>query len=94
MVMQIDDFLTLTEQRLPKIDEMLGLCDSLGITFVATNGKPYMRHAPDCREEAMILANLFGREPFRTMVIERKLASQLDEKKNQQPNASGQEQAS
>lgn len=76
--MVIEEFLEVTKQRLPKIEEMISLCDTLGITFVATNGKPYMKACPDCREEAMVLANLFGREPFRTMVIERKLRDLVD----------------
>ncbi len=80
MAMLIEEFLAVTTQRLPKVEEMIDLCDSLGITFVATNGKPYMRACPDCTEEAKVLANLFGREPFRTMVIERKLSSALDAK--------------
>lgn len=76
--MLLEEFLDVTEERLPRIEEMMALCDTLGITFIAKNGKPYMKPCPDCQEEAKVIAKLFKREPFRTMVIERKLSDLVD----------------
>lgn len=71
--MRLDTFLEITEKRLPTVPEMVSLCDTLGVTFgKKDDGTPYMRPCPEGREETMILATLFRREPFRSQVISAK----------------------
>ena len=72
--MNLDEFLTATEGRLPGAEELIGLCDLLGIRFVRVNGVPALRHGPGARNECLLLAALFRREPFRSRVIGLRLA--------------------
>lgn len=71
---EIDEFCTTIATRIPNVHEMLSLCDSLGIEFAIENGKPGVKAKKEVRDEAIILAKLFKREPFRTEVLKAKLA--------------------
>jgi hypothetical protein len=71
--MTLDDFLTITETRIPKVEEMASLCDTLGIAFGIKEGVPCLSVTPDNKAEGMALAKLFKREPFRSLVIGMKL---------------------
>lgn len=68
----IDEFVQATSTRIPNVQEMLSLCESLGIEFVIENGVTGIRAKAGVKEEAKILASLFRREPFRTEVLKAK----------------------
>src|SRR6266446_5705560 len=70
--MTLDDFLSVTGKRIPTVAEMIELCEHLDIGFNVTEGKPCLRHNGGNESEAAVLARLFRREPFRSMVIEAK----------------------
>lgn len=69
----LTQFLETTAKRIPTVEEMLSVCDDIGITFKVIDGKPFMRPCPTCVEEAKVLAKLFKREPFRSAVLGAKL---------------------
>lgn len=72
---QLDRFLAILEERIPTVAEMIALCDSIGIGFEMRDGKPVMTTTTDNRAEALLLAKLFSREPFRSQVLAAKLES-------------------
>ena len=72
--MTLDTFLEITATRVPTVQEMIALADELHIKFkVKDNGQTVMIPCPECRDETMVLAKLFRREPFRSAVIAAKL---------------------
>lgn len=81
----LDKFIAATSTRIPTVDEMISLCESLGIQFIMDNGKPFMKPCPECRDEALVLAKLFRREPFRTAVLKTKLPDLVKEIKTPEP---------
>lgn len=82
--MTLDTFLQITETRVPTVEEMISLADELKISFsVNGKGQTVMRPCPECRDEAMVLARLFRREPFRSKVIAEKLPEVLAKAKEQ-----------
>lgn len=92
--MTIDTFLEITEERIPTVDEVIDLCDHVGIKFAMADGKPVMRPCEECRDVAVIVATLFRREPFRSAVIARKLSGteqQPTEPKKEEPDEQEQE---
>lgn len=73
--MTLDDFLSVTEQRIPTVDEMIGLCEELKIGFRMVDGIPCLRTSGSVNNEAeaVALSKLFRREPFRSKVIQEKM---------------------
>lgn len=68
--MTLDDFLALTAKRLPTAAEIVSVCDELKIGFAqAEDGTPRIRFGGDLREEALALAALLRREPWRSQVM-------------------------
>jgi hypothetical protein len=77
--MNLDEYLTEAKARLPKWEELASVAEHLGITFALNGtGQPVLRACPDCREEALVLAKLFKREPFRSMVIAAKIGQEKE----------------
>ena len=72
--MTIESFLAVLDERIPTVDEMGELCDTLEIGFHIVNGVPSLKCNSGNRGEAEVLAKLFRREPFRSAIIEMKLA--------------------
>ena len=68
-----EQFIETTATRIPTVAEMLGLCDSLGIKFSIIDGIPHLNCTADNTEEGKVLAKLFKREPFRSVVIENRI---------------------
>lgn len=78
--MTLDDFLDLTEERIPTVEEMALLCDHLGIGFAKNaEGSPVLCAKDGNRDEAQLLAGLFCREPFRSAVIQMRLCDEASE---------------
>lgn len=72
--MTLDTFLEITATRVPTVQEMIALADELNIKFkVKDNGQTVMVPCQECRDETLVLAKLFRREPFRSEVIAAKL---------------------
>jgi hypothetical protein len=72
--MNLDAFLESTATRIPTIPELVGLCDELKIGFAFKEGQPVLRPNSDNKSEALVLATLFRREPFRSQVLAAKSA--------------------
>lgn len=72
----VANLLKIVKERLPTIEELLAVCDELGIGFRLTDAGPVMRAGGDNEAVAELLAKLFGREPFRSAVIRLKLSDQ------------------
>src|SRR5437870_3579192 len=71
--MELDEFLRVTETRLPSAAELVRLCDGLGFRFVAGENGPALRYGvAENLEVAALLAQLLRREPWRSQVIEAK----------------------
>lgn len=82
---EIDEFCTTIATRIPNVHEILSLCDSLGIEFAIEDGKPGIKAKKEVRDEAIIIAKLFKREPFRTEVLKAKLAVAEHPKEEPEP---------
>jgi hypothetical protein len=77
-MMILDEFLDVTATRLPTSPELLALCDALEIKCSLKDGRPVISYpGEECRGEAMMLAMLFRREPFRTEVLKAKASREL-----------------
>ncbi len=73
--MELAAFLELTSQRLPTVDELTSACEGLGIRFArGQKGEPVLRAGSDVTEEAKLFAKLLKREPWRSRVVETKVA--------------------
>lgn len=68
--MTIEEFMTITDSRTPKVEEMMALCDTLGIGVAIREGKPCLLPNRDNRAEAEAVAKLLRREPFRSAAFE------------------------
>lgn len=74
--MTLDEFLLITETRIPSVSELTSLCDELGIRFAVKEGTPRLVCPDAVEQEAILIAKLFKREPFRTMVIQERLSQE------------------
>jgi hypothetical protein len=68
--MSIEEFLTTTADRLPTVDEILGLAGELGWGFRVNNGQPALKANPS-DPLAVGMARLLRREPWRTGLLTR-----------------------
>lgn len=67
--MTLDEFLKTTEERIPTVPELIQLCETIGISFKMVDGKPALSVTSQNKAEGEVLARMFRREPFRSMVI-------------------------
>lgn len=69
--MTLDEFLSLTQSRLPTADELVALCDGLGIRFGRTpDGKPCLKVGNGTNKAAAdLVARLLRREPWRAAAL-------------------------
>jgi hypothetical protein len=64
---------TLVKDRPPTVDELIAVCDGLGIGFgYGPAGEPVLKVRRNMRAEGELLAKLFRRNPWRTNVLKRK----------------------
>lgn len=71
--MRLEEFLTITETRLPTAGEIASLCDAVGIAFAEREGSPVLRAGGEARPIAELVAKLLSREPWRSQVIAARL---------------------
>lgn len=74
--MTLDEFLTMTQSRLPTAAELTELCDSFGIRFVQGERGPSLKAPVDSGDVAKVVAKLLRREPWRSQVIASRLAQE------------------
>ena len=70
--MTLEGFLEITETRIPTVAELVELCEALQISFSHGEAGPVMKTSASV-PEAKLLASIFRREPFRSMVLEMRL---------------------
>lgn len=68
--MTLDDFMAVTEERLPRAEELIAVCKEVGVSFgIGGNGSPVLKYQGDNRQECELLVKLIRREPWRSQVI-------------------------
>lgn len=69
--MTLDEFLELTSERLPNAQELVGLCETVGIQFALKDSVPVLRAkwTTETRLIGELVSKLIGREPWRSQVL-------------------------
>jgi hypothetical protein len=69
--MTLEEFLAM--DRLPSSQDIMGLCEHLGMSFKTNkDGKPIISCPPDVKQEAQAIAGILKRNPWRSEVIDAK----------------------
>jgi hypothetical protein len=69
--MTLEEFLAM--ERLPSSDDIMGLCEHLGMSFKTNkDGQPFIRCSIDVKPEAEAIARILKRDPWRSQVMKAK----------------------
>src|SRR5262245_21618440 len=84
--MKLDEFLGTTSTRLPTSQEIMAVCDEMGIRFAnGKDGKPALKVKRVDKEVAVLMARLLRREPWRSQVIQARALVPIDEQRAEPP---------